>query len=39
MISETGDISARFIFTAVNPDGVDPTVIQITEGVFNVNLL
>jgi hypothetical protein len=37
--SETGDIRARFIFTAVNPDGVDPTVIQITEGVFNVNLL
>lgn len=36
---ETGDISATFSFTAVNPDGVDPTVIQITEGVFNLNLL
>ena len=36
---ETGDISARFNFTATNPDGVDPTVIQITEGVFNLNLL
>ena len=36
---ETGDISATFLFTAVNPDGVDPTVIQITEGVFNLNLL
>ena len=36
---ETGDISAAFSFTAVNPDGVDPTVIQITEGVFNLNLL
>ena len=36
---ESGDISATFLFTAVNPDGVDPTVIQITEGVFNLNLL
>ena len=36
---QTGDISARFNFTAINPDGVDPTVIQITEGVINVNLL
>ena len=36
---ETGDISARFSFTARNPDGVDPTVIEITQGVFNVNLL
>ena len=36
---ETGDISARFNFTATNPDGVDPTVIQITEGEFNLNLL
>ena len=36
---ETGEISARFNFTATNPDGVDPTVIQITEGVFNLNLL
>ena len=36
---ETGDISARFNFTARNPDGVDPTVIEITQGVFNVNLL
>ena len=35
---ESGDISATFLFTAVNPDGVDPTVIQITEGVFNLNL-
>jgi hypothetical protein len=35
----TGDISATFSFTAVNPDGVDPTIIQITEGEFNLNLL
>jgi len=37
--SETGDISASFSFTARNPDGVDPTVIDITQGEFNLNLL
>jgi hypothetical protein len=37
--SETGDLSATFSFTALNPDGLDPTVIEITDGEFNLNLL
>ncbi|MFT4943988.1 MAG: hypothetical protein ACI8RH_001736, partial [Flavobacteriales bacterium] len=37
--SETGDVSATFSFTALNPDGEDPTVIEITDGEFNLNLL
>lgn len=36
---ETGDISATFSFTAIDPSGIDPSIRAITEGEFNLNIL
>jgi hypothetical protein len=35
---ETGEMEASFIYTATDPDGVDPTVYEITNGLFFLEL-
>ncbi len=35
----TGKLSATFSFTATDPTGGDPTVVEVTEGAFNIDYL